>query len=290
MSNWIDYRDQAGLGAHTVVGNLKVHKAVWSPELRNQRQILVYLPPSYDHGNKRYPVIYMHDGQNLFDQATAYIEEWHVDETMEILSHEGLEAIVVGIPNMGVERIDEYSPFRGMRGRGGRGDVYLAFIADTLRPMINRDFRTLQDREHTGILGSSMGGLISLYAYFRYPAVFGFVGAMSPSLWFAAGAIFSYVRKAPYIPGKLYLDVGTSEGGEPPSNKNVLQTFSRRYASDVQRMYDILVQKGYHPDNSVQYVEEEGAAHHESAWARRLHVALRFFLTEQFASGNGHRS
>jgi predicted alpha/beta superfamily hydrolase len=191
--------------AHTIVGTVRVLAQVYSPQLDNQRDILVYLPPGYEETDTRYPVVYMHDGQNLFDQATSYTCEWQVDETMELLSQAGYAAIVVGISNRGRERIDEYSPFVDPRHGGGKGRQYVDFIVETLKPAIDEQFRTLRDRTHTGIMGSSMGGLISLYAFACYNAVFGFVGIMSPSLWFADRAIFDVVKAAPFAPGTIYI-------------------------------------------------------------------------------------
>jgi predicted alpha/beta superfamily hydrolase len=276
--SWRNYGEDQGTGEHTVVGMLKVLEGVESPQLGNQRDLLVYLPPSYAGGNKRYPVIYMQDGQNLFDEATSFAGEWQVDETLEALSREGLEAIVVGIPNMGDRRIDEYSPFRDRRNGGGQGEQYLAFIVETVKPLIDRDFRTLEGRETTGIMGSSMGGLISLYAFFRYPEIFGFTGVMSPALWFANRAIFPHVEKAPFVPGKIYLDAGTHEFSDSLADRLLLRVRSRLYAANVRQMRDLLAHKGYHPGQDLLYVEEKGAIHHESAWARRLPTALRFLL------------
>src|SRR5688572_27604222 len=181
--------------AHSVVGDVRVLPQVWSEELENERDIYVYLPPSYATSGRRYPVIYMHDGQNLFEPSLSFAGDWQVDETMEALSRQGVEAIVAGVPNMGVRRCNEYSPFGD-----GCGDAYLAFLADTLKPLIDDVLRTLPGREHTGIVGSSMGGLISLYAAVRRPEVFGFMGALSPSLWYAGRAIFEVVRDAPRSP------------------------------------------------------------------------------------------
>ena len=194
-----------------VVGHVRVLAAVRSPQLGNARDIHVYLPPSYRSSGRHYPVIYMHDGQNLFDHELSYAGEWGVDETMERLAPEGIEAIVVAIPNMGGERTGEYSPWRDPRAGGGRGDAYLDFIIDTLKPRIDRRFRTRRERDHTGIAGSSMGGLISLYAFLRHPGIFGFCGAMSPSLWFARGAIFEFARGVPRWFGRVYLDIVAPE-------------------------------------------------------------------------------
>jgi len=252
---------------------------IYSPELRNQRKLYVYLPPSYGHSERHYPVIYMQDGQNLFDQALSYAGEWQVDETMEVLSREGIEAIVVGVPNAGVRRIDEYGPFKDQRLRkGGRGDWYVAFVANTVKPLVDRDFRTLPERAHTGVLGSSMGGLISLYALFCRPEVFGFAGAMSPSLWFAHEAIFPYVQQADAQLGRIHLDIGTHEGSDTRASDGAVSTYMSRYMAAAHRMRDLLERKGYRLGHDLQYQEEAEATHSEAAWARRLPDALRFLL------------
>lgn len=280
MASWQPYHKWKRGSAHTTVGHLQVREKVWSTHLKNSRTLVVYLPPSYEADEERgYPVLYMHDGQNLFDQSTSFSEEWHVDETMEGLSREGIEAIVVGIANTG-QRLAEYSPFADYHHGAGRGDQYLAFLADTVKPLIDRDFRTLPGREHTGIMGSSMGGLISLYAFFRCPHLFSFAGVMSPSLWYADSAIFPFIRRAPYVPGKIYLDVGTRELGGSPEKREARRR-SRRYYASVRRLKRLLVKKGYRPRHTLLMVEEQWAGHHEPAWARRLPDALRFLLTPQ---------
>ena len=264
MSDWRNYIDTIGSRAHTVRGTLKVLQQLRSPQLGNRRDILVYLPPSYATSEKRYPVVYMHDGQNLFDAAASFCGEWKVDETLEAASATGLEAIVVGIPNTGTERLNEYSPFADPRRGGGKGDRYLRFVVDTLKPRIDRDFRTLTNRENTGIMGSSMGGLISLYAYFRYTDVFGFVGAMSPSIWFAARAIVPYIQRAPLVAGRIYLDMGTAEGAF--------------MLADAQRMEALLQRKGYRLEHNLRFVEAKDAPHSETAWSMRFGPALEFLL------------
>ncbi len=251
-------------GEHTVSGNVMTIASLWSAELGNVRDLKVYLPPSYIAGDRRYPVIYMHDGQNLFDEATAYSQEWGVDETMEALAGEGIEAIVVGIPNMGPDRLDEYSPFVDARLGGGRGEDYLAFITGTLKPYVDGSFRTLADAAHTGVFGSSMGGLISLYAFFRYDDVFGFAGAMSPSTWFADGAIFPFIEEAARADGRLYLDTGTE--------------YSEPSLDEMHRLRDLLAATGFAGDERFRYVEDQGGGHNEAAWGARFGEAIRFLL------------
>jgi predicted alpha/beta superfamily hydrolase len=278
MIQWHNYLDKKG-GGHSVAGNLKIAQAVRSPQLNNERDVLVHLPPSYESSHKQYPVLYMHDGQNLFDERTSYAGDWQVDETMQLLGREGIEAVVVGIPNNGVHRLDEYSPFRDGHHRGGRGDEYLAFIVNTLKPMIDRDFRTLPDRANTATIGSSMGGLISLYAFFRYPEVFGLAGVMSPALWFAGDAVLQYVSHAPFHPGRIYLDAGTRELSDPRNEYPPWRARSRSYYASVRRLKRILVRKGYRLFQDIWHVEEKWAGHQESAWGRRLAPALRFLIT-----------
>jgi len=266
---WEKYPPEPSNDDHTVVGNLWRFEGFHSPQLDNRRDVMVYLPPSYGSGRWRYPVIYMHDGQNLFDEVTSFAEEWRVDNTMDALAVVGLEAIVVGIPNAGEHRLAEYSPFEDAEGRGGDGDRYLDFIVDTLKPRIDADFRTRPERSHTLVAGSSMGGLISLYAFFRRPEIFGNAGVMSPSLWFADRAIFPFVEGATAAPGKIYLDVGTREG---------MQT-----VSDVRHLREVLLGKGYRRHRDILYVEQPEAEHSEVAWRQRLHFAMDFLLREREA-------
>jgi predicted alpha/beta superfamily hydrolase len=277
---WHNYQTVFGHNGHSVSGTIMIAQNIQSPQLGNQRHLLVYLPPSYNQDNGRhYPVLYMQDGQNLFDNATSFAGEWGVDEAMEKLAHqEGLEAIVVGIPNSGRTRLAEYSPFPDSQLGGGLGDKYLSFVADTVKPIIDHDFRTLADRSNCGIMGSSMGGLISLYAFFHCPDLFGFAGVMSPSLWFGHGRIFTYIQDAAYYPGKIYLDVGTREHGDDWSGIFFRRSRSRQSYAQVRHLKRILVNKGYRPIHDLLHIEEKGANHNEAAWQRRLPRALRFFI------------
>jgi predicted alpha/beta superfamily hydrolase len=206
----------------------------------------------------------MQDGQNLFDDAKAFAGEWGVDECLDRMALDGMEAIVVGVANMGVERFEEYSPFPDRKHGGGDGDSYLAFLVDTLKPLVDGRFRTRPDRRSTGMLGSSMGGLISLYAFFARAETFGFAGAMSPSLWYGGRRIFDAVGHAPAARGRIYLDVGTAEGEST--------------VRDARRMRELLIGKGYVPGATLGYIEEAGARHSERAWANRLEATLRFLL------------
>ena len=234
---WKDYYKVYPRSAgHSVSGNLKVAQEVESPSLNNRRDIIVYLPPSYKHSDNRYPVLYMQDGQNLFDPATSFAGEWQVDETLEDLCRKrGTRSNSCRHPKHDGGAWIEYSPFVDHTYGGGQGNHYVAFIANTLKPLIDAHFRTLPQRRKTGIMGSSMGGLISLYAFFRREDVFGFAGVMSPSLWFARGSIYSYVENASYLPGRIYLDAGTREMGGTRGNLR-RRVQSRNYYASVRRL------------------------------------------------------
>jgi predicted alpha/beta superfamily hydrolase len=250
---------------------------VWSPQLRNRRAVDVYLPASYSGSRTRFPVVYMKDGQNLSDPQTAFAGTWELERGLERLAAVGIEAIVVGVHNTS-ERLSEYSPFPDRRHGGGDADAYLAFLVETLKPRIDRLFRTRPERESTAILGSSMGGLVSLYAYFRYPWVFGSAGAMSPSIWFGQGAVIDFIEQARTPRGRIYVDVGTNEGAVT--------------LRDARRLGRLLVRKGFRRRRRVRfpgsrraterptlrYVEAAGGRHNEAYWADRLPGALEFLL------------
>lgn len=258
--DWVRYRP-----AHPTSVPLWVRRRVLSPELRNFRDVVVALPPSYDTGNGRYPVVYMQDGQNLFDPATAYAGDWHLTSTLAALASEGAEAIVVGVANTGPHRLYEYSPFPHPGRGGGGGDRYLRFVVDTVKPAIDRDFRTVPDREGTSIAGSSMGGLISLYGLHRYPEVFGAAGALSPSVWFGRDALLAYLdRTTIRLPRRLYLDIGLHEPGSA--------------VADVRQVRDLLLAGGMTEGQELAYLEDSTGAHDEAAWGRRVSQALPFLI------------
>jgi predicted alpha/beta superfamily hydrolase len=278
MSDWLDYAQYHPGLKHTVAGTLKVLAGLADPGFSPPRDIVVYLPPSYAVSGRRYPVLYMHDGQNLFDEATSYAGEWQVDETLERLAPEGVEVIVVGVANAGSRRYTEYTPFPDDQGEGGDGDGYLRFLLESVKPCVDREFRTAPGREGTGIAGSSLGGLISLYAFLRHPQVFGIAGIFSPAFETGAARFYPFVEQAAYSPGKLYLDVGTLEARGLEPDPDVMQELSDLYLNDVRHVRDLLLAKGYHEGQDLLYVEEQGGIHHESAWARRLPAALTFLF------------
>jgi predicted alpha/beta superfamily hydrolase len=277
--DWLPYATAYPGRPHTVVGEIQVRRGVDSAELGDRRDLLVYLPPSYGAGGPRtYPTLYFQDGQNLFDRHTSFAGEWRADETLEALAAEGLEAIAVAIPNAGRGRIDEYSPFRHPGVGGGRADAYLRFLLGTVQPLVARRFRTAPEGARTGILGSSMGGLLGLYAFFAHSGRFGLLGALSPSVGFAGGALLAYVERSAAPAGRIYLDVGSEEGPARPLFDRLFRRRSRPYPRRVRELADLLLDKGYVAGSSLLYREEPGGRHEEAAWARRLPDALRFLL------------
>jgi predicted alpha/beta superfamily hydrolase len=243
---------------------LETLRDFYSPQLHNRRDILVRLPPSYGRSSRRFAVLYFQDGQNLFDSATSYAGDWGLQRVVAAAARRGIEAILVGIPNRGIERLDEYSPFADPEKGGGAGDRYLDFVLQTLKPAIDREFRTRPEPSHTGIVGSSMGALLSLYAFFREPAAFGSAGVLSPSLWFAREAIFRHVESAAFVPGKIYLDIGSLEGPQ--------------HVARARRMRDRLIAKGYRLGESLRWLESRCGRHDEASWGRRFARAFPFLL------------
>lgn len=205
----------------------------YMPQLDRYRRIWVYFPPGYDSTTMRYPVIYMHDGQNLFDNLTAYSGEWGVDETLNRLASLGYRVpLVIGIDNGGIARINEMSPWQNPEYGGGEGDAYIDFIASTLKPWVDSTFRTHTGSAGTALAGSSLGGLISCYGTLKYPGVFGRCGALSPAYWFVKDSLlsaFGTLSNKDYF--RIYQNSGTLE-----EEKNIqllgqmesalLQTFS----------------------------------------------------------------
>lgn len=245
-------------------GDLHLIPDVPSPDLGNHHTLIVSTPASYRTGDRRYPVIYMQDGQNLFDPRTSFAGDWGLSTALGWASRRGIEPIVVGVYNAGRDRFDEYSPFAEPGTGGGAGERYLGFLTGTVKPLIDAGFRTLTGRETTGIAGSSLGGLISLYAFVRSPSVFGFVAALSPSLWFGNEAIFDVVARSPRLEGRIYLDIGLREG--------------ERHVMLARTMRDLLIARGFEPRRTLRYVEDRQGAHREADWGRRFRKALPFLL------------
>lgn len=185
--------------------------AFYIPQLNRHRRVWIYLPESYATSKKKYPVLYMQDGQNVFDNATASFGEWGVDEALDVLGKRHCEVIVVAVDHGSEKRISEYSPFDTERYGKGEGDAYVDFLAHTLMPYINRHYRTKKSPKYTAIAGSSMGGLISFYALLKYPNVFGVAGVFSPAFWIVPQLKAYTEKRAAKAKGRLYFYAGGQE-------------------------------------------------------------------------------
>lgn len=186
--------------------------AFYMPQLNRNRRIWIYLPQSYTTTKKNYPVLYMHDGQNLFDNATSGFGEWGIDEALDTLEKQVGEMIVVAVDHAGEKRINEYAPFDTDQFGKGEGDAYVDFLVQTLIPYINNHYRTKKSARFTAIAGSSMGGLISYYALLKYPNRFGAAGVFSPAFWVNPQMKEYAAQKAAKAKGRMYFYAGQQEG------------------------------------------------------------------------------
>ncbi|MFL5789050.1 MAG: alpha/beta hydrolase-fold protein [Flavisolibacter sp.] len=214
IPNWADHFNHP---ERTSTANKNVHlldSSFYMPQLDRYRRIWIYLPDSYYHTKKRYPVLYMHDGQNVFDDATSFAGEWGVDEALDSLGKTVGEAIVVAIDNGADKRMNEYSPYDMEKYGEGEGSKYVDFLVKSLKPVIDKNFRTKKTHEHTFIAGSSMGGLISLYAILKYPKVFGGAGIFSPAIWIAPDIKNDVVKRGKKVKGKIYFYAGKQESDQ----------------------------------------------------------------------------
>lgn len=252
-----------------IEGRLRLHRRFASRYLSTHRDLIVYLPPGYSDSRARYPVLYLQDGQNLFDSATAFAgQEWRADATADALIERGVinPVIIVGIYNTGVRRLSEYTPTRDPRLRkGGKADRYAQMLAREVKPFIDQQYRTARRVPSTGVGGSSLGALAALVTGLRYPRVFGKLAIMSPSVWWDSHSILQIVRNySSRVRPSIWLDTGTAEGNAP-----------ERTVHEARLLRDALVEKGWREGRDLSYCESEGACHNEDAWAARFSLVLQ---------------
>lgn len=253
-----------------MTAQLRKHEQFRSRFLRNKRDLIVYLPPGYEERpSRRFPVLYLHDGQNLFDGTTSFIPgmDWHVGETADRVIGTGAvePLIIVGIYNLGEHRIHEYTPTRAPKLGGGRADRYAKFLLEELKPFVEEHYRTLLGPQHTGLGGSSLGGLVSLYLGLKLPDIFGKLAALSPSVWWNQRVLHRFAAAAEvHSRPRIWLDIGTREGP--------------RIVPDVERFRDVLLQKGWQLGKDLHYERVDGGEHNEAAWSRRVEPFLRFLF------------
>jgi len=238
--------------------------------LGGERQLIVFVPEGYDaNPDRRYPVLYMQDGQNLFDPTTAYVpgKDWRVDQTAQKLIRDGKiePLIIVGIYHACEKRVDEYTPTRDSKRNGGRAAKYLKGLTEEIKPFIDREYRTHACPWNTALAGSSLGGLFTLYAGLECPTLFGKLAAMSPSAWWDRRYIIRAVKQLELKPRQsIWIDIGTAEG--------------HGTVEDARALRDAFVQKGWTENADLNYVEAEGAIHDEAAWAARVGPMLEFLF------------
>ena len=263
------------MSKHTLTGKIKRHRGFRSKILGNRRDVLVYLPRGYRRfSRRRYPVLYLQDGQNVFDAATSFASvEWGVDETAEQLIQKELiePLIIVAIANTGKDRIHEYAPSPSTifeleleeTCSRGLGRDYGRFLIEELKPYIDKKYRTQREAEFTGLGGSSMGGLVTMALGLWFPNVFTRLLVMSPAVWWDNEVIVRRVEELDgKLPLKIWLDTGTNETG-----------WER-----AQKLRDALVKKGWRLQNDLHYMEIKGGDHSEAAWAARVDPALQFLF------------
>jgi predicted alpha/beta superfamily hydrolase len=263
------------MSEHTLTGNIQQHRGFRSKIFANRRDVLVYLPRGYSRfARRRYPVLYLQDGQNVFDAATSFAHvEWGVDEAAQRLIRTNLiePLIIVAVANTGEERIHEYAPTRGVidssakRKKRSRGLAknYGRFLIEELKPFIDKKYRTKPEAEFTGLGGSSLGGLLTLSLGLWFPDVFRRLIVMSPSVWWDDQVIVKMVEALnAKLPLKIWLDTGTNEPG-----------WER-----ARTLCEALLEKGWKIFDDLQYAEIDGGDHSEAAWSARVDPALRFLF------------
>ncbi|MDR3691531.1 MAG: alpha/beta hydrolase-fold protein [Fimbriimonas sp.] len=262
-----------------MAGNIQHIKSFHSTVLSNDRNITVYLPPGYESNRKtRYPVLYMHDGQNVFDGTTSFLpnKEWRADETAEglIRAHLIEPLIIVAIDNAGADRANEFLPTRSPFGKamvGGNADLYGKMLCKEIMPMIDKTYRTKKGPQNTGVCGSSFGGVLSLHLGITHPEIFGRIGVVSPSVWWDNRVLLREVGEVGQKPTqKIWLDIGTHEGDNDAEN--------RATVDDTTALFDLLVKKGWKPGADLAYFVDQDARHNEDAWAHRMPMILMFLF------------
>ena len=251
---------------------MHLHPRFPSKYLSTRRDLIVYLPPGYAESGERYPVLYLQDGQNLFDPATAFAgQDWQADITADSMVARGeiTPPIIVGIYNTGVRRMSEYAPTRDRRHRkGGKASRYAEMLAREIKPFVDHEYRTLKPAKHTAVGGSSLGALVTLVAGLQYPRVFGGLAVISPSVWWDHRAILRFINEyAQAARPRMWVDVGMAEGSQPQD-----------IVEDTRALRAALLDKGWREGDTLSYHEIAGADHSERAWAARFGAVLAYLF------------
>lgn len=245
------WKDDFEAGSKMNTASKQVHvldTAFFIPQLNRSRRIWIYLPERYETTKKHYPVLYMHDGQNIFDDLTAFSGEWGVDECLDSLIQAGKQGCIVVAIDNGPQRLQEYNPFAFWEFGEGEGDRYLDFITETLKPFIDKKYRTLPSKENTIIAGSSAGGLISYYAMIKKPQVFGKAGIFSPAFWVAPAILPLSDSLASKVDGKFFFYMGGQEGEKHITDMVTIQELLGEKSAAM--IYSVIDQEGMHQEKA----------------------------------------
>ena len=266
--NWADTSSNSTAADNVMV----LDNDFYMPQLDRYRRIWIYLPPEYlTDTTISFPVLYMQDGQNIFDAYTSFAGEWEVDETLNALAADGIPVpIVVAIDNGGSYRLDEYSPWVNSQYGGGQGEAYMQFIVETLKPFIDSEFRTLTGREYTGIMGSSLGGLISHFGALQYQDVFSKAGLFSPSYWFSDTVWTFTAETGKQLDMRLYQMTGGNEGGSQ--------------VDDAETMQAALFDAGF-GENEIKTLIVPGGEHNEQLWRSQFEAAYLWLFADYINTG-----
>jgi predicted alpha/beta superfamily hydrolase len=253
IAGWKDFYTDKAL-KHTASSNVKIiDTAFYIPQLKRNRKVWIYLPENYSVSKSRYPVIYMQDGQNVFDEATSFAGEWGVDEFLDTTVLK--KSIVVVVDNGADKRMNEYSPYNfslhpdSLKNRKGEGQQYVEFLVKTIKPFIDKKYRTLKESKHTFIAGASMGGLISLYAAIKYPKVFGGAGIFSPSVWICKADILKLITSAGgKVKSKIYFYCGKLESRDMVPD--MLAVFQELAVISKSKMTTVIRDDGKHNEST----------------------------------------
>lgn len=270
--NWADY---GGGGGSTASENVSImDDSFYMPQFDRNRRIWVYLPPNYESTELHFPVMYMHDGQNLFDTQTSYAGEWEVDETLDELYEAGVSVpIVIGIDNGGGNRVDEYTPWVNPEYGGGDGSLYIDFIVETLKPYIDENYRTITDRNNTAIMGSSLGGLISHYGALKFQDMFSKAGIFSPSYWWS-DTVWTFTNENPkQFEMMIYQMCGDQESATTVPNMNLMNTY--------------LTDAGFMP-NELFLKVVAGGQHNEQLWRNEFGEAYLWLFSDYISDITEH--
>jgi predicted alpha/beta superfamily hydrolase len=276
VAAWRDQTEAPSVRTHTITGQVERHPAFPSKYVK-VRDVLVWLPPGYGtQKDRRYRVVYFHDGQNVFDGATSFIpgQEWRADEAADrLIRSRRLEPfLMVAVANT-PDRIDDYTTEPDGSHGGGKSAEYFRFLLEELQPFIDAHYRTLAGPGNTAVIGSSLGGLASLDLALAHPDRFGLAGCVSPAVWWADTAVVRRVRAGGKAPVRIWLDIGTEEETGSATGRKV-------WLDHARFLRGALEQKGWREGRDLHYEEVEGARHNEAAWAARIDRILEFLLAK----------